>query len=210
MRKSIFLFYLIVTTIALQAQVSSFKPGAIWPDNNGVFINAHGGGMLYHQGTYYWFGEHKLEGKKGNKAWVGVHCYSSKDLYNWKDEGIALKTEEDTKSDIQNGCILERPKVIFNKKTGKFVMWFHLEKAGTGYGTASSGIAVSDLVTGPYTYLKSVRPNKEQWPVNMTTSDRTIVAAKLDSLKTGDKPKGKPDPLTWSAVILPKARWPAT
>ena len=23
-----------------------FKPGEIWPDNNGVHINAHGGGML--------------------------------------------------------------------------------------------------------------------------------------------------------------------
>ena len=24
-----------------------FKPGEIWPDNNGVHINAHGGGMLH-------------------------------------------------------------------------------------------------------------------------------------------------------------------
>ena len=23
-----------------------FKPGEIWPDNNGMHINAHGGGML--------------------------------------------------------------------------------------------------------------------------------------------------------------------
>ncbi|KAA6310420.1 hypothetical protein EZS27_038272, partial [termite gut metagenome] len=33
-----------------------FTPGAIWPDNNGVHINAHGGGILYHEGKYYWFG----------------------------------------------------------------------------------------------------------------------------------------------------------
>ena len=31
--------------------------GEIWPDNQGVHINAHGGGMLYHEGTYYWYGE---------------------------------------------------------------------------------------------------------------------------------------------------------
>ena len=43
-------------------------------------INAHGGGILYDKGTYYWYGEHKVEGDAGNYAQVGVHCYSSKDL----------------------------------------------------------------------------------------------------------------------------------
>lgn len=164
---------------ALVAQNNTFKPGQLWLDNNGVFINAHGGGLLFYNGTYYWFGEHKTPGKRGNRAWVGVHCYSSADLYNWKDEGIALKTVNDTLSDIRNGCILERPKVIFNRKTGKFVMWFHLEKAGTGYSTAASGIAVSDRVTGPYQYLHSVRPNAGQWPVNMPRSERKLVQSAL-------------------------------
>ena len=82
-------------------------------------------------------------------AQVGVHCYSSKDLYNWKDEGIALSVSDDESSPIVKGCILERPKVIFNKKTGKYVMWFHLEPKGAGYSGAQSGVAVSDKVTGP-------------------------------------------------------------
>ncbi len=34
---------------------TAFKPGEIWQDNNGVHINAHGGGVLFHEGTYYWF-----------------------------------------------------------------------------------------------------------------------------------------------------------
>lgn len=68
----------------------SFTPGQVWLDNNNVHINAHGGGILYDNGRYYWFGEHKTEGEGGNVANVGVHCYSSTDLYNWKDEGIAL------------------------------------------------------------------------------------------------------------------------
>jgi len=54
-----------------------------WPDDNGVHINAHGGGILYHEGIYYWFGEHKVGGSIGNTAQVGVHCYRSTDLYNW-------------------------------------------------------------------------------------------------------------------------------
>ena len=77
----------------------------------------------------YWFGEHKTEGSAGNLAQVGVHCYSSKDLYNWKDEGIALSVvPDDTTSHIVKGCVLERPKVIYNKKNDQYVMWFHLEE----------------------------------------------------------------------------------
>ena len=144
-----------------------FKPGEIWPDNNGVHINAHGGGMLQQGDTYYWFGEHKTEGEGGNVAQVGVHCYSSKDLYNWKDEGIALSVSDDESSPIVKGCILERPKVIFNKKTGKYVMWFHLEPKGAGYTGAKSGVAVSEKVTGPYKLLSADRPNAGFWPKNV-------------------------------------------
>lgn len=145
-----------------------FLPGEIWPDNNHVHINAHGGGFLYDKGVYYWFGEHKTEGENGNLANVGVHCYSSRDLYNWTDEGIVLAVMPPSSgSDIEVGCILERPKVIKNAKTGKYVMWFHLEPKGKGYNGALSGVAISDNVTGPYTYLKAVRPNAGHYPVNV-------------------------------------------
>lgn len=160
------------------AKGQSFTPGALWPDNNNIHINAHGGGILYQNGTYYWFGEHKTEGEAGNLANVGVHCYSSKDLYHWTDQGIALSVvANDPSSDIAKGCILERPKVIFNPKTKKYVLWFHLEPKGGGYSGAMSGIAVSDRVTGPYTYLKALRPNAGVWPINV-----------LDVHKSGRRP----------------------
>lgn len=151
-----------------------FISGEKWKDTNGVHINAHGGGMLFHEGIYYWFGEHKIEGKEGNRAQVGIHCYSSEDLYNWKDEGIVLNVmPEGSNSDIEKGAIIERPKVIYNEKTGKYVMWFHLELKGHKYTSALSGIATSDKVTGPYTYLKSVRPNAGHWPLNYPDSLKT-------------------------------------
>ena len=146
--------------------LKEFRPGALWPDNKGIHINAHGGGVLYHGGTFYWFGEHKIAGEAGNAAEVGVHVYSSKDLYAWTDEGVALKVSDDPKSDIAKGCILERPKVIYNRKTGKFVMWFHLEPKGKGYGAARSGVAVAERPTGPYRFLESLRPNAGAWPIN--------------------------------------------
>lgn len=149
-----------------------FHPGALWPDDRGVHINAHGGGVLYHEGTYYWFGEHKIAGSAGNTAHVGVHVYASTDLYHWRDAGIALRVSDDPHSDIVNGCVLERPKVIYCARTGKFVMWFHLELKGQGYHAARSGVAVADTPTGPYTFLRSFRPNAGVWPQNAPAEQR--------------------------------------
>ena len=120
------------------------------------------------------FGEHKTEGRRGNTARVGVHCYSSTDLYNWKDEGISLAVSDDPNSEIVSGCVIERPKVIYNSKTQQFVMWFHLELRGQGYTAARTGVAMSDKVTGPYTYLRSFRPNAGKHPVNVTSRDLRV------------------------------------
>lgn len=150
-----------------QQKYNSFHPGEIWKDNNGVHINAHGGGITKFHNLYYWFGENKIEGRLGNSAQVGVQCYSSSDLYNWKDEGTALKVITDNPMhDITKGCVLERPKVIFNKKTKTFVMWFHLELKGQGYKAARAGVATSQNITGPYTFIKSLHPNAGYWPIN--------------------------------------------
>lgn len=162
-------------------QNNSFTPGKVWKDTDGVHINAHGGGVIFVDGTYYWYGEFKTEGKGGNTALKGVSCYSSKDLYNWHNEGIVLKVEDDPNSEITKGCIMERPKVVFNKKTGKYVLWFHLELKGKGYDTARAAVAISDSPKGPFTYKKSYRPNKGVWPMDFkdefksaSTDDRSL------------------------------------
>ncbi len=171
----------------------SFTPGTIWKDNNGVHVNAHGGGVLYEKGTYYWFGEHKTEGRGGNVAQVGVHCYSSTDLYNWTDRGIALSVSNNPTSDIVKGCILERPKVIYNKETGKYVMWFHLEPKGKGYGGALVGIAQADHVTGPYTFIRSTRATPQTWPVNVLDLHKRPVPEKYRAERSNLNPTEHPD-----------------
>jgi hypothetical protein len=167
MKKIILLFSLILTVFSAVSQNNtSIKSGELWPDSEGKHINVHGGGILYYKGTYYWFGESRLPRGERDRTNYGVGCYSSKDLLNWKNEGLALKVINDTSSILQPGCVIERPKVIFNKKTGKFVMWFHHELKGQGYKAAMTGVAVSDIITGPYKYLKSLRPNAGVWPMN--------------------------------------------
>ncbi len=164
-----------------QTTYNEFKPGQLWLDDKGNHINAHGGGFLFYNDTYYWFGEHKTSGKEGNTAIVGVHVYSSKDIYNWKDEGIALKMLEDENSMLQKGCVLERPKVIYNKKTKKFVMWFHHELKGQGYKAALTGVAIADNVTGPYRYINSFRLNPKVWAKNFSKEQQDAVYQKINS-----------------------------
>jgi hypothetical protein len=149
------------TETALPQSPPPFRPGELWPDSSGAPINAHGGGFLFRNGTYYWFGEFKTAGPGGNAANVGVSVYSSLDLYHWKNEGIALKVSDDPASDIIKGCVIERPKVLFNAKTGTYVMWFHLELKGKGYNAARAGVATSKSPNGPFKFVRDFRPDGE-------------------------------------------------
>jgi hypothetical protein len=141
--------------------------GQPWKDTRGMPINAHGAGLLYHNGTYYMFGEIK----KG-KTWLvagqnwedyrvsagGISCYTSKDLLHWKFQEVALPpTTGDPSSDLDTSRVIERPKVLYNRKTKKFVMWMHIDK--NDYSYARAGVAVSDQPQGPYHYIGAVRPN---------------------------------------------------
>ncbi|KAI3739296.1 hypothetical protein L2E82_29699 [Cichorium intybus] len=153
-----------------------YHPGRIWLDTDGNPIQAHGGGILYDDRsmTYYWYGEYKdgptYHAHKKAAARVdiiGVGCYSSKDLWTWKNEGIVLPAEQtDETHDLHISNVLERPKVIYNQNTNKYIMWMLIDD--TNYTKAAVGTAVSDSPTGPFTYLKSIRPH------NSDSRDMTI------------------------------------
>lgn len=163
--------YTILFAFSLQAGIAQqeniFEPGHVWNDMNGNPINAHGGGILFHNDTYYWYGEIKkgktwlAPGQDGDNYRVpakGISCYSSKDLLHWKYEGIALSaTTGDPAYDLDSSKTIERPKVIYNDKTGKFVMWMHVDTREYSYSQA--GVAVSDRPQGPFHYQGSVKPN---------------------------------------------------
>lgn len=183
MKKAILIISILLAGLSARSQDQKnmlIKPGEVWPDTQGKHINAHGGGILYYKGIYYWFGESRLPRGETDRTKYGVGCYSSKDLVNWKNEGLALRVINDTSSLLQPGCVIERPKVLYNRKTGKFVMWFHHELRGQGYRAALTGVAVSDNVTGPYKYIRSLRPNAGVWPVNFTDEQKNY------SVKEGD------------------------
>ena len=139
--------------------------GEIFPDTEGKHINAHGGGIIRHDGTYYWYGEHRGDGTPGSGQ-EGVMCYTSDDLRTWENRGIVLAVSDTEGDPLERGGIIERPKVVYNPATGKFVMWFHHELKGRGSGGAQAGVAVADNPLGPFKLLNTGRVNPGIYPVN--------------------------------------------
>jgi hypothetical protein len=155
---SLFVMFCVLTMIANTYQAvamgpdNTIRPGESWLDDRGLPIQAHGGGILHLKDTYYWFGEDRSKTNDPDKRYVA--CYSSKDLVHWKfrNQVVAMSDPEN----IGPQWILERPKVFYNAKTRKFVMYAHLD--GPGYKIARVAVLTSDRVDGKYTYIRSFRP----------------------------------------------------
>lgn len=142
--------------VATSLAAQSIKPGQTWNDTSGSSINAHGGCVVYSDGYYYWFGENRNKNKSD-----GISCYRSKDLISWTRLSRAVHpsgTMTDENRDIASGRTLERPKVIWNEATQKWVMWIHWEN-GDDYGQAKCAVCTASKVEGPYTLVDVFRPN---------------------------------------------------
>lgn len=135
--------------------------GQLWQDKDGQELHAHGGHILEYDGWYYWYGEDRREN-------YYVSCYRSKDLNDWEFCNHVLTTESKTAeyrvrtkrmliNEDGTKVNLERPKVLFNEKTGKFVMWIHFEN-GKDYRDAACAVAVSDTPDGDFTYYGHFNP----------------------------------------------------
>lgn len=171
----------------------AFLPGQEWKDTENNVIQAHGGQVQRltvkdkvtgrQVEKWWWVGEDKTKGSRG-----GICAYSSEDLYNWTFEGIVmrnvssrdqLETEEYFKElygdytpeqlDNVYTCIndttsiIERPKMIYNEKTGKYIIWFHGDgptaASNSNYAAASAGVAVCDTPYGPFKFIDRYRLN---------------------------------------------------
>ncbi|MEV0218863.1 RICIN domain-containing protein [Streptomyces sp. NPDC050704] len=124
--------------------------GTQFTDVNGNPVHAHGGGVIKVGSYYYWFGEHR----NPDNTFRYVDAYRSTDLKNWEFRNHVLTEATDPELATAN---IERPKVMYNAATGKFVMWMHKEN-GTDYSEARAAVAVSDTVDGNYAWKGSFRP----------------------------------------------------
>lgn len=135
--------------------------GEVWRDTDGNVIHAHGGCILRCGDVYYWYGENRLERNY-------VNCYRSRDLLNWEFRRSILTMDSPAmntrvRADLalsrpDGGKInIERPKVLYNQLTGKYVLWAHYEN-GTDYRCAAACVATCDTPDGAFVYHGSFNP----------------------------------------------------
>ena len=130
-------------------------------DTEGKRIQAHGGSIWYDkkEKVFYFYGENKefTDGKNGIWTW-GVRAYRSKDFYNWEDCGLIVLPEPEDRTSSLNPytAMLDRPHILFNEKTGKFVCWCKIMNYDQ---TQTELVLTSDSFLGPYTVVRDhLRP----------------------------------------------------
>lgn len=125
------------------------RPGEIWLDTGGERIQAHGGSMFYEGGAYYWYGEDKSHTRKKGKTWTwGIRCYRSTDLVNWENlEHIIEPATEDKSSLFHPNRRMDRPHILKNPRTGKYVLWLKF------CDKAHFAVLTADALLGPYTLV---------------------------------------------------------
>lgn len=152
----------------------SIRPGQVWLDTNGNRIQAHGGSVLYVEDTFYWYGENKEKTLPDNGIWHwGIRCYASRDLYNWEDKGLIIPPElEDEESPLHPSKCMDRPHIIYNPTTGKYVCWLKIMQKD---GFQTETILIADHILGPYV---TVRTGLK--PLGMSAGDFDLVVNPSD------------------------------
>ncbi len=124
--------------------------GSQFVTTTGGQIDAHGGGVIKVGTYYYLIGENR----NPDYSFRAVSMYRSTDLKTWEFVNDVLRSSSNAEL---NGANIERPKIIYNDATRKYVLWAHKEN-GRDYGEARVAVATSDTIDGNYTYQGSFRP----------------------------------------------------
>lgn len=134
------------------ARYDAVHPGQVWLDTNGRRIQAHAGGIIEEDGTYYWYGENKEFTDGRSQIWTwGIRMYASKDFYNWEDLGLIIPPVlDDPNSPLFPEQKDDRPHIVKNARTGKYVCWIKLSGP-----EACFTILTADKLQGPYTIEKT-------------------------------------------------------
>ncbi len=142
---TIVLFAICSLSIAQKGKIDAIYSGIPWFDNNGKTVSAHGANIVKENGKYYLFGEFKTD---TSNTFNGFSCYSSKDLYNWTFERIALPVQKS--GVLGSDRVGERPKVMKCPKTGEFIMYIHADDLK--YKDQYVGYATSKTINGEYIF----------------------------------------------------------
>jgi hypothetical protein len=127
--------------------------GITFLDEQGVRVDAHGGGIQQEGDTFYLYGEYFPPGlTDGN--FYGFSMYSSKDLATWKNEGIILPQQ--ASGELGPNRKGERPHIIKCPATGEFVLFAHAADV-TYQADKEIVYATSSTINGQYTYVGPIK-----------------------------------------------------
>lgn len=109
----------------------------------GDAIDAHDGEIALFNGIYYLYGtsyDCGFEWQNKKAAFCGFKVYTSRDMVNWSDKGYLFDAKNNIWQTRCNGntygCF--RPHVIYNKRTGKYVLWINVYDNISGYRVFTS------------------------------------------------------------------------
>lgn len=120
-------------------------------DTVGDAIDAHDGEIALFNGVYYLYGTSYDCGfawQKKDAAFCGFKVYSSRDMVNWTDNGFLFDAKTPVWQTRCNGSTYGcfRPHVIFNEKTGLYVLWINVYDNRVGFRVFTSKKPI-----GPFT-----------------------------------------------------------
>eukprot|EP00927_Polykrikos_kofoidii_P065533 TRINITY_DN61272_c0_g1_i1.p1 TRINITY_DN61272_c0_g1~~TRINITY_DN61272_c0_g1_i1.p1 ORF type:complete len:478 (+),score=58.93 TRINITY_DN61272_c0_g1_i1:47-1480(+) len=139
-----------------------YAPGCEeWKDTDGKRIEAHGAGILRspQDNRWYWYGESaKRDAKDGGSVGGAINCYSADSLAGpWKNEGEVFSQGQITVPEDKGPFVVERPKVLFNTDSQKYVLWFHADNSA--YLLRHVGVATADNPAGPFNFSHTFLPD---------------------------------------------------
>lgn len=153
MKHTLLTLILALLTMATEAQPSKWttiRNGQLWLTAEGDTVQAHAPGFLLWQGRWYMVGEDRAH------EWnPDVNLYSSTDLQHWRFERKIIQNGV-TDPRLGRRRMIERAKLMYNERTGRFVVWCHWESHD--YGASEAACFEAEAIDGSYNLVWSGRP----------------------------------------------------
>jgi sucrose-6-phosphate hydrolase SacC (GH32 family) len=150
--KTLLLNTMLVIAMAVGAQNEwvTIQNGLLWKTETGDVVQAHAPGFLKVGERWYMCGEDRSVPFSPD-----VNLYSSTDLQHWRFENKIIKNRVTTE-ELGRSRMIERPKLLYNAKTGKYLVWCHYESSN--YGASEAACFECDSVNGDYRFVWGGRP----------------------------------------------------
>lgn len=155
------------------------RSGTVFTDTRGQPVHAHGAGILLPashpeggDGRHFMVGTTQKQrvvrtfNGTQQEYWLSeaVNMYSSFDLEHWTFESRIFDNTSIPRHLLPSTepamFRIERPKVVYNRRTRRFVLYFHLDSVRFSLGMV--GIATSSQAVGAYSFVTAFRPDGER------------------------------------------------